>query len=183
MEKILRQRFGMEVVSPSVRVSQGGQYLELDVLAYANSSLNQVYVVAVKSHPREVSILQMKTLPGRFRYFFPNTRRKRYWAFWRQSISPQHCANASMMAFLKWIPRTIFKPRPGNQLWAGEPTASGSFKPVSHQRDPTMQLLGNLQSAVLLDLARTDLDHLQPERVEDQDSVHVSISSSRMKSI
>ena len=31
MEKILRHRFGIEVVSPSVRLSRGGQYLEIDV--------------------------------------------------------------------------------------------------------------------------------------------------------
>jgi len=36
METILRQRFGMEVVSPSVRVSKDGQHLEIDVLAYTN---------------------------------------------------------------------------------------------------------------------------------------------------
>jgi hypothetical protein len=53
MEKILRQRFGMEVISPSVRVRKGGQHLEIDVLAYANGSLNQVFVVEVKSHARE----------------------------------------------------------------------------------------------------------------------------------
>ncbi|MCA2641762.1 MULTISPECIES: DUF3782 domain-containing protein, partial [unclassified Microcystis] len=32
METILRQRFGMEVISPSVRVSKEGQHLEIDVL-------------------------------------------------------------------------------------------------------------------------------------------------------
>ncbi len=32
METILRQRFGMEVVSPSVRVSKDGQHLEIDFL-------------------------------------------------------------------------------------------------------------------------------------------------------
>ncbi|MFN7512445.1 DUF3782 domain-containing protein, partial [Microcystis sp.] len=31
MEKILRQRFGMEVISPSVRVSKDGKHLEIDV--------------------------------------------------------------------------------------------------------------------------------------------------------
>ncbi len=36
METILRQRFGMKVVSPSVRASEDGQHLEIDVLAYTN---------------------------------------------------------------------------------------------------------------------------------------------------
>jgi hypothetical protein len=33
METLLRERFGMEVISPSVRVSKAGQHMELDVLA------------------------------------------------------------------------------------------------------------------------------------------------------
>ncbi len=50
METILGQRFGMEVISPSVRVSKGGQHMEIDVLAYANGELNTAYIVEVKSH-------------------------------------------------------------------------------------------------------------------------------------
>ena len=76
MEKILRQRFGMEVISPSVRVSKGGQHLEIDVLAYANGNINQVFVVEVKSHPREESITQIKTLLERFRSYFPEHKEK-----------------------------------------------------------------------------------------------------------
>lgn len=76
MEKILQQRFGMEVVSPSVRVSKGGEHVEIDVLAYANSSINQVYVVEVKSHPRDESIVQIQTLLARFRDYFPEHKDK-----------------------------------------------------------------------------------------------------------
>lgn len=76
MEKILRERFGMEVISPSVRVSKAGQHLEIDVLAYANGPLNQVYVVEVKSHPREESITQISNLLTRFRNYFPEHRDK-----------------------------------------------------------------------------------------------------------
>ncbi len=39
MEKILRRRFGVDTVAPSVRVARGGQHLELDVLAYANGEV------------------------------------------------------------------------------------------------------------------------------------------------
>lgn len=77
METILRQRFHMEVVSPSVRVSKGGHHLEIDVLAYANGTINEVYIVEVKSHPREESITQMKNLLERFRDYFPEHRNKR----------------------------------------------------------------------------------------------------------
>jgi hypothetical protein len=76
MEKILRDRLGMEVISPSVRVSKAGQHLELDVLAYANGPVNAAYIVEVKSHAREESIAQLKTLLHRFRDFFPEHRDK-----------------------------------------------------------------------------------------------------------
>ena len=77
METILRQRFGMEVISPSVRVSKGGQHMEIDVLAYANGELNTAYIVEVKSHAREDSIIQLKSILQRFRNFFPEHKDKR----------------------------------------------------------------------------------------------------------
>ena len=77
MEKILRQRFGMEVVSPSVRVSKEGRHVEIDVLAYSNGDLNTAYIVEVKSHAREESIAQLKNILQRFRSFFPEHRYKR----------------------------------------------------------------------------------------------------------
>ncbi len=51
METILRQRFGMEVVSPSVRVSKEGQHLEIDVLAYSNGELNTIGTVIFSVWP------------------------------------------------------------------------------------------------------------------------------------
>jgi hypothetical protein len=77
METILRQRFGMEIISPSVRASKGGQHLELDVLAYANGYLNTAYIVEVKSHVREDSITQLKSILQRFRSFFPEHQDKK----------------------------------------------------------------------------------------------------------
>jgi hypothetical protein len=71
MTKILRERFKMEVISPSVRVSKNGIDAEIDVLAYANSSINEAYVVEVKSHLREEAITQLNTLMGNFRALFP----------------------------------------------------------------------------------------------------------------
>jgi hypothetical protein len=77
MEKILRQRFGMEVISPSVRVSKDGQHLEIDVLAYTNGELNTAYIVEVKSHAREESITQLKSILQRFRSFFHEHKDKK----------------------------------------------------------------------------------------------------------
>ena len=76
MQRILREEFGMEVVSPSVRVIRGGEEVEIDTLAYANSDINQAYLVEVKSHPREESITQLKRLLGKFRDFFPEHKDK-----------------------------------------------------------------------------------------------------------
>ena len=77
METILRQRFGMEVVSPSVRVSKNGQHLEIDVLAYTNGELNTAYIVEVKSHARQEDITQLKSILQRFRRFFPEHKDKK----------------------------------------------------------------------------------------------------------
>ena len=77
IETILGQQFGMEVISPSVRVSKGGQHMEIDVLAYANGELNTAYIVEVKSHAREDSITQLKSILQRFRNFFPEHKNKR----------------------------------------------------------------------------------------------------------
>ena len=76
METILHQQFGMEIISPSVRVSKGGEHLEIDVLAYTNGEINRAIVVEVKSHAREESITQLVTLLSRFRYFFPDHQNK-----------------------------------------------------------------------------------------------------------
>ena len=76
METILRQQFGMEIISPSVRVSKGGEHLEIDVLAYTNGDINRAIVVEVKSHAREESITQLVNLLSRFRHFFPEHQNK-----------------------------------------------------------------------------------------------------------
>ena len=77
METILRQRFGMKVVSPSVRASEDGKHLEIDVLAYTNGELNTAYIVEVKSHAREESITQLKSILQRFRRFFSEHKDKK----------------------------------------------------------------------------------------------------------
>ena len=76
MERLLRERFGMEVVSPSVRVSKDGRHLEIDTLSYANGLINAAYIVEVKSHLREEAIAQLRTLLESFREFFPEHRDK-----------------------------------------------------------------------------------------------------------
>jgi hypothetical protein len=71
METLLREKFNMEVVSPSIRVRKDGKELQLDVFAYSNGNLNTAYIVEVKSHAREEAIPQLHTILERFRTFFP----------------------------------------------------------------------------------------------------------------
>ncbi|MFM7441486.1 MAG: DUF3782 domain-containing protein, partial [Snowella sp.] len=68
--------FSMKVVSPSVRASEDGKHIEIDVLAYTNGNLNTAYIVEVKSHAKEESITQLKSILQRFRTFFPEHKDK-----------------------------------------------------------------------------------------------------------
>ena len=71
MTKILTENFGMEVVTPRVKVRKAGRSLELDVLAYANSECNAAYIVEIKSHLRPDGIEQLQNILAQFRHFFP----------------------------------------------------------------------------------------------------------------
>lgn len=71
MKKILSKRFGMEFVAPYVERRKDDRLMELDVLAYSNSTVNEAYVVEVKSHLRLDGIQQMKQILRDFREFFP----------------------------------------------------------------------------------------------------------------
>jgi hypothetical protein len=74
----------MEVISPSVRVRKSGREIEIDVLAYANSAINEVYIVEVKSHLREEGIAQLQKIIKNFRTFFQNIEIKRFLALLRR---------------------------------------------------------------------------------------------------
>jgi len=76
MERLLRQRFGMTVVSPRVKVQSEDEEIEIDVLAYANGAINSVYLVEVKSHLDERAIQQTLALLERFPRLFPEHRDK-----------------------------------------------------------------------------------------------------------
>lgn len=77
MTRILTERFGMEVISPSVRVKKQGHNMEIDVLAYANSDVNEAYVVEVKSHARDEAITQLQKIMERFHQVFPEHKNKK----------------------------------------------------------------------------------------------------------
>ena len=79
MRKLLQQRFHMDVISPRVLSRKNGSSMELDVLAYSNSKVNEVYIVEVKSHLRQEGIDQMKKILREFQSYFPgHTGKKVY---------------------------------------------------------------------------------------------------------
>lgn len=77
MQKILRERFGMDVVSVRNIARKNGRSLEIDVLAYANREVNEVYVVEVKSHLREDGLQQMLRILREFHEFYPDHEDKK----------------------------------------------------------------------------------------------------------
>jgi hypothetical protein len=89
MDKILRERFGMNVVSPRVIVRRNGGTLELDVLAYSNSTVNEAYVVEVKSHLREDGLEQIKKILQEFRRFFPEHAGKKIYGILAAVDAPE----------------------------------------------------------------------------------------------
>ncbi len=77
MSKILTEQFGMEVVTPRLKVIKGEEKMELDVFAYANSDRNEAFVVEVKSHLRPDGIEQIKRILQQFRRFLPEHNDKK----------------------------------------------------------------------------------------------------------
>jgi hypothetical protein len=77
MKKILEQRFQMETIAPRVSSRKNGRTMEVDVLAFSNSKVNEVYVVEVKSHLREDGLNQMLRMLREFHDFFPGHQGKK----------------------------------------------------------------------------------------------------------
>jgi len=70
MEKILRDRFNMDVVTPRATSRLNGRTIEIDVMAYDNGSRNELYVVEVKSHLTREGIDQILNTIEEFPKFF-----------------------------------------------------------------------------------------------------------------
>ncbi|GAB2556472.1 hypothetical protein [Spirosoma areae] len=77
MEKTLRKQFGMETISTRVRTRKEGKTQEIDVLGYANGTVNTVVIVEVKSNLRERDIDQIKDMIDNFAYFHPEHQGKK----------------------------------------------------------------------------------------------------------
>jgi len=70
MEKILRDRFKMEIVTPRATAGLNGRMIEIDVMAYDNGSRNELYIVEVKSHLTREGIDQILKTIEEFPKFF-----------------------------------------------------------------------------------------------------------------
>ena len=70
MEKILRNRFNMDVVTPRATSRLNGRTIEIDVMAYDNGSRNELYIVEVKSHLTREGIDQILKTIEEFPKFF-----------------------------------------------------------------------------------------------------------------
>ncbi len=80
MKKLLETKFGMDSISTRFIKRKNGKTMELDVLAYANTRVNEVYIVEVKSHLREDGIEQTKKILQNFYEFFPEHKDKKVFA-------------------------------------------------------------------------------------------------------
>ena len=78
IEKILKNKFKMEVISPRilVRDKKTGEEREIDVLAYANSDVNKIFIVEIKSKLVMKGIKQVTDLLKNFFKLFPEHKGK-----------------------------------------------------------------------------------------------------------
>jgi len=67
----LENRFKVEFVAPNVEKKKGSSKLELDVLAYSNSTKNEVYIIEIKATLSELALEQLLKEVEKFKEFFP----------------------------------------------------------------------------------------------------------------
>lgn len=77
MEKILRKRFKMDVVSVRVKSCKNGHNEELDMLGYSNSGKNQAYIIEIKSRLKEEGLEDLLRKLNDFSLFFPEHNKKK----------------------------------------------------------------------------------------------------------
>jgi len=77
MERILQEKFGMDVVHPCARSTVHGEHIQLDMLAYENGGGNRLFIVEVKSHIRPDSLDQILRELKEFPKFFSSLADKK----------------------------------------------------------------------------------------------------------
>ncbi|MEO6195360.1 MAG: hypothetical protein ABIS20_20255 [Thermoanaerobaculia bacterium] len=79
----------MSVTSARVSSRKNGRTLEIDVLAYAKGTVNEVYVVEVKSHLREDGLQQMLRILREFHEFYPGHEDKKVYGILAAVDAPE----------------------------------------------------------------------------------------------
>ena len=72
IEKVLLETFKMGFVNPRAKSHEKGHNLEIDVLGFANSTINTAFVVEVKSRANEDDINQLLNTLAGFPKAFPH---------------------------------------------------------------------------------------------------------------
>jgi hypothetical protein len=77
MEKLLRRRFKMDIISPHARAHLNGRSLELDLLGYSRQERGDAYIVEIKSRFQEEDLQQVLNTLQEAPTFFPPLKDKR----------------------------------------------------------------------------------------------------------
>ena len=80
----------MEFIAPNVRKRRNGRSLQVDVMAYANTEANAVYLVEVKSRLRDEAIEQIIKILDSFFDFFPEHRGKELYGILAAVDAPEN---------------------------------------------------------------------------------------------
>jgi len=76
MQRILTEQFKMEHFNPRALTRKNGESYELDVLAYADSGINEVYIVEVKSRLKDEHLEEIFNKLENFSRFYPEHKDK-----------------------------------------------------------------------------------------------------------
>ncbi|MGK5093895.1 DUF3782 domain-containing protein [Deltaproteobacteria bacterium TL4] len=71
ISKIMTERFGMDTFLTRLRKRKEGKNMEVDAVAYTNGTVNELYVIEVKSRLEQRDLDQTLEILKNFRMFFP----------------------------------------------------------------------------------------------------------------
>ena len=138
LERMMYRDFGMNVVAHRHRTHKNGKTLELDVLAYDTGSLNEAYVIEVKSRLDQGGIDQVLESIALLPQFFPPAHDRKIYGMIAAVDIPENLYKAAIKeglyiarisdgSFKLAVPRG-FKPRVFGPVAEGNGAANGQTK-------------------------------------------------------
>jgi hypothetical protein len=120
MEKILFNHFKVDTILPNLKSRKNGKVFEIDVCGYANSTVNTVVLVEIKSHLKEEGIEQLLNALQEFPTFFPEHRNKKLYGMITCVNAPENLRNRMKKEglFLATMNDETFKLRPSKSFVA-----------------------------------------------------------------